>query len=462
MEKFMNILFMTAPEPKKSPFFLKEKRPPLGLGFLVSILRNEGHKLFFIDNYLKPSNFIEENYLQKNEIDIVGIQINTICYKPAMDMLYKIQSLREKKLWNGKIIVGGPHCSVLPETIPEFVDYIVQGEGEQATLEIIHGKVKERLVRKERIKNLDKLPFQPWDLFSKLPYDFSCEWLDTKPVFTLNTSRGCPFSCAFCSVGSIWGKQYTFFSAERIIEEIKYLLRNHNAKGIYFREDNFTLKKSRVMEFCEKLLKENLNIQWACETRVDTIDEELIKLMSKSGCKAVYLGVESGSQKVLDALNKNITVGQITNATNLCKKYKIRTYWSLLVGTPFDGYEDFVKTLKLVRKLKPYFLCFNLFVGIPNSPLYTYIEKNKLYEYKENFLQYPPGFDIKSKFFYGKDSSFFVDYKFTKRTDFDKKLEKLLWRKKFFIKVQKIVGKFLPRIIKKEIKKWLPLHLLVL
>ena len=254
----MNILFTTSAAPEKSPFFTSEKRPPLGLGSLMSLVRSNGHKVFFIDNYLSPSNFIEEGYLQKNNIDFVGIYANTICYRDTLRMFNEIENLRKRGLWSGKIIVGGPHTSVALNTIPEFVDYIVQGEGEKAILEIINDKTNERVIRKERIKDLDSLPSQPWDIFTKLPYDYSCPWMDIKPVFTMNTSRGCPFNCSFCSVGSIWGKKYTYFSADRIISEIEYLIKNFGAKGIYFREDNFTLIPERVKEFCGKLIKKIL------------------------------------------------------------------------------------------------------------------------------------------------------------------------------------------------------------
>ncbi|MCK5595538.1 cobalamin-dependent protein, partial [bacterium] len=197
----MNILFVTSAAPKKSPFSTNEKRPPLGLGSLISVVRKEGHKVFFIDNYLELSRFVEENYLQKNKINVVGIYANTICYRDTLDMFNKIENLRNKRVWNGKIIVGGPHTSVAVDTIPEFVDYIVQGEGERAVLKIINGEAKERIIREERIKDLDLLPIEPWDIFTKLPYDYTCPWMDIKPIFTMNTSRGCPFNCSFCSVG---------------------------------------------------------------------------------------------------------------------------------------------------------------------------------------------------------------------------------------------------------------------
>lgn len=451
----MNILFTTSAAPEKGPFFTGEKRPPLGLGSLMSVMRNEGHKVFFIDNYLKSSNFIEEGFLQKNNIDFVGIYANTICYRDTLRMINEIENLRKKGLWSGKIIVGGPHTSVALDTIPEFVDYIVQGEGERATLEIINGEVNERVIRKERIKDLDSFPFQPWDIFTELPYDCSCSWMDIAPVFTMNTSRGCPFGCSFCSVGSIWGKGYTYFSADRIISEIEYLIKNFGAKGIYFREDNFTLNQGRVEDFCEKLIKKNINIHWACETRVDTLcNEELIKLMSAAGCRAVYLGVESGSQRILDRLNKKITVEQIERAINLCKKYNIRTYCSLITGVPGETYEDYLLTKKLMDKLKPYTYGFNVFVGIPDSPLYKYVLDNNLYEYIDDIgLVYLPGYDVKAKFFYGMDSKCLVDYEFKQRTDFDKKLLKELYKDKLKTKMIDLTVSILPDSVVKALSR---------
>lgn len=442
----MNVLFTTSAAPERSPFSTDEKRAPLGLGFLMSIVRNEGHKVFFIDNYLKPSNFIKEGFLQKNNIDYVGIYANTICYRDTLRMFNEIETLREKKLWKGKIIVGGPHTSVAIDTIPEFVDYIVQGEGEKAILEIINGKTNKRIVRKKRIKDLDSLPFQPWDIFAKLPYDYTCPWMDIKPVFAMNTSRGCLFNCAFCSVGSIWGKEYTCFSADRIISEIEYLIKNFGTKGIYFREDHFTLNFERTKEFCEKLINKNINVHWACETRVDTLcNEALIKLMSAARCKAVYLGVESGSQRILDILNKKITVEQIENAIKLCKKYNIRTYCSLITGVHGETYEDYLLTKRLMDRLKPYSYGFNVFVGIPDSRLYTQVLENGLYEYIDDLgLVYLPGYDVKARFFYGIDSKNLVDYEFKGRTEFDKKLRDGLYKRAIKKKIRDLAVSVLP------------------
>lgn len=451
----MNILFVTSAAPKKSPFSTNEKRPPLGLGSLISVVRSEGHKVFFIDNYLKPSRFIEESYLQKNKIDFVGIYANTICYRDTLRMFKEIENLRKKGLWNGKIIVGGPHTSVALNTIPEFVDYIVQGEGERAILKIINGEAKKRIIREEKINDLDSLSIEPWDIFTKLSYDYTCPWMDIKPIFAMNTSRGCPFNCSFCSVGSIWGKQYTYFSADRIIYEIEYLIKNFNAKGIYFREDNFTFNLKRTEDFCKKMIKKSFNISWACETRVDNMTEDMIELMSAAGCRALYLGVESGSQKILEMLNKKITIEQIENAINWCKKYNIRTYCSLITGVPGETFNDYIQTKKLMDRLKPYSYGFNIFVGIPNSQLFRYILENNLYEYVDDIgLVYLPGYDIKVKFFYNMDSRSLVDYEFEQRTDYDLRLMKELKKVKIKKNIKKYVRSCLPDFAVKLIKNY--------
>jgi radical SAM superfamily enzyme YgiQ (UPF0313 family) len=412
----------------------------------MSVVRKEGHQVFFIDNYLRPSNFIEEGFLQRHQIDYVGIHTNTICFRDTLKMVEQIEGLRREGLWSGRIIVGGPHTSVDPEGFPEYVDHIVQGEGETAVLDILAGRMKGRWIRKERIKDLNFLPFEPWDLFSKLPYDDTCPWLEARPVFTMNTSRGCPFHCSFCSIHTIWEKECTFFCSERIISEIEYLMMDFGAKGIYFREDNFTLNRGRVDEFCRGLIGKGMRIHWACESRVDALcDEELVALMSLAGCRAVYLGVESGSQKILNTLRKGITVEQIEKALRLCKRHQIKTYCSLICGVPGETYEDYLQTEKLMHQLKPDQYSFNVFVGIPDSPLYQEIVKTRLYEYIDDIgLVYLPGYHVKAKYFYDIDSENLVDYKFRQKTKYDKKLLKdLRWKS-----LKGLLGHLEPRRIK--------------
>lgn len=424
----MNVLMMTCAAPPKSPFSTKEKRPPLGLGSLISIARDKGHQVHFIDNYLKPMRGYElEAYIKTNNIDLVGIYLNTICFQDGKRLIETILDLRDRESMDLPIAVGGPHTSVLPETIPEGVDYIVQGEGEMAWRDILDGTCETGLVTRPRMKDLDWLPFQPWDLFGNQPYDWTCGWMDeVYPVFTMNTSRGCPFKCSFCSVDSIWGSGYTLMTAERILEEVTHLVEKHGARGIYFREDNFTLNRIRTRDFC-RLMKDAFQgrIKWACETRVDNLTEPIVKAMAEAGCRAFYLGVESGSAKVLKRVNKRIDMDQVRNVITWGKKYGINCYASLITGVPGETFQDFKATEALMMDLKPYHWSYNVFVGIPYSSLYHWAIENGYFEYiDENGLGYPSGFDIKVQFFYGRDSHEMVDHDFKWRTPYDAALKR--------------------------------------
>lgn len=434
----MNILFTTSAAPQKTPFSVKEKRPPLGLGYLISLVRNAGHQVFFIDNYLKPENFWESDYLIANNIDIVGVYANTICYTETLNMLQGMQTLREEKKWTGRIIVGGPHTTVALATIPEFADHIVLGEGEKAILDIIEGRETERVVRRERLKDLDKLPYPAWEIFSKLPYDYTCRWIDIEPIFTMNTSRGCPFNCHFCSVGSIWGRGYTFYSAQRIVDEVKYLMANYGAKGIYFREDNFTLRKDRVEEFCKLIIKDKIDIKWACETRVDTLDRDFIQLMYQAGCRAFYIGVESASQRLLNFMNKNINLEQIKLVFKLCREIGINTYASFVTGIPTETMAETRKTMAFINtELKPYDYYISVFVGIPDSPLYKYTLEHNLYEHiDQRGLVYLYGHNERMKIFNGDNPDMLIDYD-ESNTEFVKEVSEM--RETILNRIKKLI-----------------------
>lgn len=397
-----NVLLATSSAPGQTPFSTGEKRPPIGVGFLISTLREAGHNVFFIDNYLTPSDFLESDYLQRHAIDVVGIYTNTICFRDSLRMFHRMEEMRQRGLWNGKIVVGGPHASVAPETIPPFVDHVVIGEGEHAIRDIVEERVRDRIVRYPGIKDLDELPMPAWDYFADLPYNWGGNWLPEAPVFTMNTSRGCPFSCTFCSVCSIWGKRYTYFSAERVVADIEHVIREHGAQGIYFREDNFTLKRDRLVRFCELLIEREIRIPWVCESRVSNLDRDLIALMARAGAVGFYFGVESGSQRLLDFMKKGITVQQIRNAFQWCHEFDIKTAASVIVGVPSETEEDLSLTKSLLDEIKPTITWFNIFTGIPHSELLDYAISNNYVEFTDDRgLAYLKGHNHRTELFYG-------------------------------------------------------------
>jgi radical SAM superfamily enzyme YgiQ (UPF0313 family) len=183
-----------------------------------------------------------------------------------------------------------------------------------------------------------------------------------------------------CSNNIVWQRTYRFRSSDSVIGEIKAVIAGYGTKKLYFREDLFTANRNRVMELCNKLVESGITIDWECESRVGTIDSEMLLLMKRAGCKLIWFGVESGSQRILDRLNKQTTVPQIVETYRLCKDAGIPAGASFIIGVPGETAEDVNKTASLARKLNPEFAWFNILTGYPTSPLYEYVKENKLYE----------------------------------------------------------------------------------
>lgn len=403
----MKILLVVAPPPRVAPFSTTEKRPPLGLGYLMSVLRKAGHTVLFEDLYLRYEPIFESpDYLLQNRIDAVGISTSSICYAEALKIMQALQRFRERGIWSGQIWVGGPHTSFGTPSIPEYVDHIVVGEGERATLDLADGKKVDRIIRSPLIEDLDTLPQLPWADFITRPYDWTLEGT-ASPVYTFNTSRGCPFSCTFCSVKGIWGKTYRFMSAERVLADVEMMIKYYGLRSAYFREDHFTLNQKRTIDFCEGVLARNLAIEWSCETRADSIDDpRIIELMARSGCKRIYVGVESGSPKMLKIFKKGETVEQFEKVIRMARRHGIKTYSSIVVGAPGETPEDVKLTQDFLARTQPDYVGFNVYVGLPGSAMSDTIEKFGLAEYTDpvTTVTYLKGHNIRARKFYGANT----------------------------------------------------------
>lgn len=406
----MNILFLTSAAPETSGFRTGEKKPPLGLGILMALCKQTGHRVHFSDEYLKPSDILNGDFLERQGIDFVGIYSNTICYESTLRMFRQLQRKRERGEWSGRIAVGGPHTAVGWREIPDYVDHVVIGEGENVIIPLLAGFLRERVIHGTPVENLDSLPIPAWEEFIHRPYHWNHDWDTASPFYTMNTSRGCPYHCSFCSVGTVAGRNYRFMSAERIVADIEHMIRHYGARGIYFREDNFTFSKQRTIEFCEILLKKDIRIEWLCETRADTLcDPDLQRLMARAGCRVFYIGVESGSPRMLKLFRKGETVEQFVQAFDIAREFGIKTYASLIIGAPTETAEDQRMTDELLARIRPDFVGRNVFVGIPGSELHDLLRKDRLFEYEDSqHILYPHGCKEKIARYYGPDPCFDV------------------------------------------------------
>lgn len=370
----------------------EETLPPLGILYILS---NSKNIIDFIDNRIhKYDSELLINKLSK--YDIVGFGGTIFEIKEAR----KISKALMKK--NIITIYGGPNATANWNLYIDCFNIIVRGEVEEIFDTIIKNSVNLKKLEDIgfskiaktyvnsiifRISGIDNLKFPDRKAININDYRRKeLSYLpDCFPVDTVVSSRGCPFDCYFCSSKFIWERKYSFRSIDNIIDEIKLLKQEYGTQGIYFREDNFTVKKNRIFEFCEKVTKQN--ICWLCESRVDTLDESLIEKMAQSGCGGIWFGIESTDDSVLKRIGKGITLDQVKKTINLCNKYGIRAGGGFMLGFPFDTKESIIKNFNESKKLNLASTFYNRVWAIPISQMYYDILNQNLDYYSfENII----------------------------------------------------------------------------
>jgi len=398
---------MTTAPPIKSPWGDPGKLPPLGLAYVAAALEKADFQVEILDNYnlKKPSEQVKLE-IKRLEPEIVGITCGSVTYRRCIETAKAVKEL----LPSCRIVIGGWQPSYMPESLLQYpeVDYLVMGEGERAMMELANNitkgedksaiakisgiayrhKGKTIITPPTFIQDLDQIPFPARHLLPMHIYDRIIPYLDASPVDTMNVVRGCPYNCAYCETKKLWGSTVRAFSPPRVVEEINHLVQNYGSKGVYFVGDNFAINKKRTVELCNLIKKEKLDIRWVCDTRADQISRELLRKMKDAGCRTIFFGVESGSPRILEKLNRKITIEQITHALKLCKEIGIRIACSFMLGIPGETVKDMEATFKFAKKLDPDWCQFNTYVAVPGSALYKEIMENKLYNRVEDFVTY--------------------------------------------------------------------------
>jgi len=289
------------------------------------------------------------------------------------------------------------------------IDYALLGEGERATVELVNqissGKDEPKSLAKiagiayrdkkhtmktpsSFISDLDEVPLPARHLLPMSLYHRRIEFLTAEPVDTMNVIRGCPFNCTYCDVKRLWGRTCRGFSPKRVVEEIAHLVKEYSTKGIYFVGDNFTINSRRTEETCRLIKEQKLDIEWICDTRVDLISRTMLKEMKSAGCRTIWFGVESGSPRILEKVNRGITVEQASHAFKMCREEGINTACSFMLGTPGETAIDMKATFNLAKRLNADWCQFNIFIAYPGSPLYDEIMQSRLYDRLDDFVAY--------------------------------------------------------------------------
>jgi len=378
-------------------------KPPIGMSYISSFLRQEGHQVEVLDLTARP---LSEDELQKRVdsfhlYDCVGISAIITAYNFVKDFSRVVK----KKLPDLPIIVGNALSISCPETLLKNseVDVVVVDEGELTTAELVE-RIKDRknyrnikgiwykdddgnihqTPLRERITNLDSLPFPAWDLINMPLYMKHAGPFLGRGLLTgwISAVRGCPFSCRYCSRS--FGRNVTTRSANKIIDDILEFKRLYNSTHFQIVDDLFMAYPKLVKDFAKSLMERKVDITWECTGRVNLVDEELLRLSKESGCVSIGYGIESGSQKILDNMNKGVTVGQARGAIELTRKA------GLGVGSPFMfGYvgEDratIAETVNFIKEMKLRTAVLFFSTPYPGTSLYEWARKNNRIKYNED------------------------------------------------------------------------------
>jgi anaerobic magnesium-protoporphyrin IX monomethyl ester cyclase len=406
-KKGKSILLMTTAPPSNAPWVLGRRLPPLGLAYVAGALEKDGYNVQILDNYLikKPLNEVKQTVAQL-ESEIVGITCGSATYQRCLETARAVKEARP----SCKVVVGGWHASYAPDSLlkQSEIDYVVMGEGEQAMSDLAahitsggeyedvskiagvgyrqHGNIIKNSPR--IIENLDQVPFPARHLLPMNLYGRKIEFLNVEPVDIMSITRGCPYNCAYCDIEKLWGKKCRIFSPPRVVDEVKHLVDKFGSKGIYFISDNFTIRKQETAEFCDLMNKEKLDVEWVCDTRADLLSKDLLIKMRNAGCKTIWFGVESGSPRIIEIINKGITKEQTLRAFKLCREAGIQVACSFMIGIPGETIKDMEASLKFAKELDPDWCGFNIYVAYPGSILYEEILEKHQYDRVEDFLFY--------------------------------------------------------------------------
>ncbi len=362
---------------------------PLGLGYLAAVLEQNQYEVDVIDCQAMPISYGEiKRKISKRKPDVVGLTSTTLTYKSALRIAKIAKEVHPKCL----TLLGGVHVTFWDDKALQecpYLDVVVRKEGENTLLELMErleagkafhdvlgvtcrkGKEIVRNPDRPYIEDLDSLPFPAHHLW---PFDRFYKYGNV--VFPVMTSRGCTHWCEFCTAVRMFGRRYRTRSPKNVVDELEFLHKTYGAKQFTFYDDTFTINQPRVAEICREIKNRKLKIKWDCETRVDMVSKELLREMKAAGCFAVWYGLESGSQKVLDAMGKGFSLAQVMRAFKWTKEVGLMTVVGVILGSPGETKESAWATVKFVEQLNPGDVGYYIATPYPGTPMYDSVKEN--------------------------------------------------------------------------------------
>ena len=356
--------------------------PWIGILYLAAYLEKGGFEVKIYDpaaEKLSLSDTIKR--LQKDKPFLVGVSTLTSGVRSSLQLANAVRQKFGKKIVLG---IGGSHINVDPTFTQRYpiYDFSVTGDGEITLLKVARdiqkGNKLKKLYAGQPIENLDILPFPARHLINKDIYVPRLkEGSKEKQAVTIVGSRGCPFCCSFCSKSNE-SRKVRFRSAQNIVDEMESFY--HDCDGKYsFSDDTLTLNRQLVIDMCRLIKERKLSVSWIGMTRVGCVDEKLIKLMAKSGCKELFFGVESGNARIRnEVIGKMVQDDEIRRAINWCRKYGITSSVFLMIGFPSETLKEIEDTINFGAKFKPDFIGVHITSLYPGSKIFKQAIEDKM------------------------------------------------------------------------------------
>jgi anaerobic magnesium-protoporphyrin IX monomethyl ester cyclase len=356
--------------------------PPLGLGYLAAALQKDGIAVSVIDGtFSTPDDVIRK--VKKEKPKIVGVTCNVVTKKAALKMAGALKG-------SALLVAGGPQPILEPQLFAGLFDVVVVGEGEETFVELVKAHLSHKgfkdvkgLVFKNKgkmvstgkralIRDLDTLRSPSTGLFDNQSYQDYWRSAFGYACTLVMTTRGCLFKCNFCSK-PVFGDTYRERSPGNIIKELKEVLA-FGYNRVWFADDVFTLNKPRTRELCRKIVEQGLNFDWDCLCRIDSSDAKLLSWMKKAGCRRVFYGIESGSNRMLRLMGKKTTVGKARRAVEMAKKAGLETGGFFMVGYPGETKESLLETIRLSNTLPLDYLSYSIAYPLPGTAFFNSVK----------------------------------------------------------------------------------------
>lgn len=359
------------------------KEYPLGAGYIGTILKHYDHQVRLIDQNIELSDNLDlVQEILRYEPDLIGFSILTPSYPTTQVIIQLLQSMGSR----AQLIAGGIHPTIFPhDCLHDGFHYVIKGEGEEAIVKIV-----EAMEGKGTLSDIPNIAFKKNGVIvdthaaqvnldlNRLPIvDRSLFKIEKYTNHSISGTRGCPFSCKFCcnyNTLTKMSQKSRIRSVQSIIEEIEYIVKEYNAKNIFFTDDVFFTHKKTLEEFCKEIKKRNISIRYNAQLRINMVSEVVCQMLKESGCVKIEVGIESGSQVILDTSCKGISIQDIKKGIQIAKDCGLRIKTNWIYGLPGNMEEQY-KSIQLMIETMPNEISIHQLIPFPGTDYYNERDK---------------------------------------------------------------------------------------